>query len=443
MASSNQYMTKHEQILKYIESLKIGQKISVRQIAKKMEVSEGTAYRAIKEAENIGLVSTKERIGTVRIEKSLRFMDQLTFQEVAGIVEGKVLGGEQGLHKSLHKLVIGAMELEDMLQYIDAGSLLIVGNRVKAHIKALEQGAGVLITGGFDISEEAKYIAEREQLPVISSKYDTFTVASMINRAMFDRIIRKKIMLVEDVMSPKDKILLLKSGSQVAEWRKLADITGHERFPVVDEWNRVVGVITAKDVADAAENQPLDRFMTRNPLTVTPHTPIATAAHLMVSEGIEIVPVVDHNRKLVSVIRRPEIIRSMQLNTNQNAAGGTYEEQIWNSFTEQTNEAGQLEYTGVITPQMTNHLGTVSEGILTLLTTLAAYHMIKQQKRGDLVLDNMSLYFLRPLQLENHILLRPKVIELSRKFGKVEVEIYHHDQMAVKALLTAHVIEQG
>ena len=51
-------MTKHEQILSYIESLAIGQKISVRKIAKDLNVSEGTAYRAIKDAGQLGLVAT-------------------------------------------------------------------------------------------------------------------------------------------------------------------------------------------------------------------------------------------------------------------------------------------------------------------------------------------------------------------------------------------------
>ena len=43
--------SKHQQIIRYIESLPVGEKISVRSIAKNMEMSEGTAYRAIKEAE--------------------------------------------------------------------------------------------------------------------------------------------------------------------------------------------------------------------------------------------------------------------------------------------------------------------------------------------------------------------------------------------------------
>ncbi len=37
-------MTKHEQILDYIESLSIGSKISVRKMAKFLNVSEGTAW---------------------------------------------------------------------------------------------------------------------------------------------------------------------------------------------------------------------------------------------------------------------------------------------------------------------------------------------------------------------------------------------------------------
>ncbi|MDF2646841.1 MAG: hypothetical protein K0Q73_2646, partial [Paenibacillus sp.] len=153
--------TKHEQITKYIESLAVGTKLSVRQIAQDLDVSEGTAYRAIKEAENIGLVSTKRRIGTIRMEKKEEpVIDKLTFAEIVNVVEGVVLGGSSGIHKSLNKFVIGAMQLEAMLKYIEAGNLLIVGNRVQAHMCALSQGAGVLITGGFDTTPEVKELAD-------------------------------------------------------------------------------------------------------------------------------------------------------------------------------------------------------------------------------------------------------------------------------------------
>lgn len=134
--------TKHNQILEHINSLPVGHKISVRQIAKDLSVSEGTAYRAIKDAENKGYVSTIERVGTIRIEqKKKENIEKLTYAEVVNIVDGQVLGGREGLHKTLNKFVIGAMKLEAMMRYTEAGNLLIVGNRTNAHQLALETGA--------------------------------------------------------------------------------------------------------------------------------------------------------------------------------------------------------------------------------------------------------------------------------------------------------------
>jgi predicted transcriptional regulator len=76
-------VTKHEQLLEYIKQLEIGHKISVRQVAKALNVSDGTAYRAIKDAENQGFVSTIERVGTIRIEKKHKGnIERLTMQRL-------------------------------------------------------------------------------------------------------------------------------------------------------------------------------------------------------------------------------------------------------------------------------------------------------------------------------------------------------------------------
>ena len=42
-----------------------------QKVAKVMKVSEGTAYRAIKDAGQLGLVTTIDRVGTVRIDKRI------------------------------------------------------------------------------------------------------------------------------------------------------------------------------------------------------------------------------------------------------------------------------------------------------------------------------------------------------------------------------------
>nr|WP_323368607.1 DRTGG domain-containing protein [Radiobacillus deserti] len=261
--------TKHEQILEFIESLTVGNKISVRQIAKKLDVSEGTAYRAIKEAENQGLVSTIERVGTIRIErKNKENFENLTFAEIISIVDGQVLGGREGLYKTLNKFVIGAMKLDAMMRYTEKDSLLIIGNRTEAHELALKEGAAVLITGGFDTDDHVKKLADEKKLPIMSTSYDTFTVAAMINRAIYDQLIKKEIVLVEDIYTSLEDAYYLIHGDTLEKWYMLNETTKHSRFPVVDDKNRVIGMITSKDVIDKDRLLTVEKVMTKNPMKV-------------------------------------------------------------------------------------------------------------------------------------------------------------------------------
>jgi len=434
-------ITKHEQIIRYIVSLKPGSKISVRKIAREMEVSEGTAYRAIKEAETLGIVATKERTGTVRIEKRERQLEHLTFAEVVEIVNGRVLGGAAGLGKQLQKFVIGAMELDVMLRYIEAQSLLIVGNRYRAHIRALQQGAGVLITGGFDASDEAKKYADELCLPIISCDMDTFTVASTINRAIYDRNIKRKIVLVEDIVSINERVTTLKPTHTLTEMKRLMEESGLRQFPVTDEWNRLVGVITSTDINGESDVWTVDKLMTRNPITVNLQTSVASAAHLLVWEGIDLLPIVDVNRKLIGVLSRQEVLNALKYSQKQPQGGETIEDLILSEFEELRDSRGQLKFRGPITPQMTNNMGTVSEGVLTTLVTKAAYRAVKEWKNSDLVLDNISTYYLRPVQMESVIEICPTIIEVSRRYGKVDVEVFAGESLVAKAILAAQLIE--
>jgi predicted transcriptional regulator len=434
--------TKHEQLLQYIRELAVGTKISVRQIAKDRGVSEGTAYRALKEAEQLGLVSTKERIGTVRVDKKRRGNpEQLTFAEVLEIVQGSLLGGEQGLEKTLHKFVIGAMELDEMMGYIDAGSLLIVGNRQNAHRTALEHGAGVLVTGGFGTSDDVKQLANERQLPILTCRHDTFTVASMINRAMFDRLIKRKIMMIADLVEPSSKVGSLKLSATVADFTKRSAETGGTRFPVTDEWNRVVGMITSKDVVGSAASQTLDKLMTRRPMTVTMTTPIASAAHRMVSEGLELLPVTDRHRKLIGTIGRSEVLRAMHFEGRPSGLGETFDALMWSGMTERRDEDGRLYFTGTATPQMSGPLGTVSEGVLAALMQQAGARAVEDLRRREHVLENMTTYFLRTVPIEAVISIQPQIIEASRRYVKMEVQVAHDGELIAKAMLTAQTID--
>ncbi|MFD1779717.1 DRTGG domain-containing protein [Fredinandcohnia salidurans] len=434
--------TKHEQILQYIDTLPIGEKISVRQIAKDMKVSEGTAYRAIKDAENKGYVSTIERVGTIRIErKKKENFEKLTFAEVVNIVDGQVLGGKAGLHKTLNKFVIGAMKLEAMMRYTGAGNLLIVGNRTKAHEYALNAGAAVLITGGFDTEDEVKKLADELQLPIISSSYDTFTVATMINRAIYDQLIKKEIVLVEDILTPKTETVSLHTSDKVEKWYEHNTETGHGRYPVVDHQSKVVGMVTAKDIMGQDPNTLIEKVMTKQPMTVNGKTSVASVSHMMVWEGIEMLPVVDQSNRLQGIISRQDVLKAMQMIGRQPQVGETIDDIVTNQFVDISAD-GEAIYQCEVTPQMTNHLGTISYGVFTTIVTEAASRVLKSFKKGDLVIENMTVYFMRPVQIDSLMEIHPRVLEVGRRFGKVDVEVFHGGVVVGKAMMMAQLIER-
>ncbi len=436
--------TKHEQILQHIDQLPIGEKISVRQIAKDMGVSEGTAYRAIKEAENKGYVSTIERVGTIRIErKKKENIEKLTYAEVVNIVEGQVLGGRTGLHKTLNKFVIGAMKLDAMKRYTGAGNLLIVGNRTQAQLYALNTGAAVLITGGFDTDEDVKRLANEVELPIISTSYDTFTVATMINRAIYDQLIKKEIVLVEDILTPLESTIYLTSSDTVQKWYHLNKETGHSRFPVIDTYSKVVGMVTSKDVMGQEESVPIDKIMTRHPMTVNEKTSVASASHMMVWEGIEVLPVVNQQNRLQGIISRQDVLKALQMIGRQPQVGETIDDIVKNQFEDvQTEIKGEDIYKCGVTPQMTNYLGTISYGVFTTIVTEAANRVLRSYKKGDLVVENITIYFIKPVQIESMIEIRPKVLEVGRKFGKVDVEVFNEGIVVGKAMMMVQLIDR-
>lgn len=441
--------TKHDLILEHIESLPVGERISVRGIAKNLQVSEGTAYRAIKDAENIGLVSTIQRVGTIRIERKLKKnIERLTFGEVVRIIEGDVLGGASGLDKDLHKFVIGAMTEEAMERYITPGALLIVGNRLGAQRLALKDGAAVLITGGFDTSEEIAALADELELPVLRTTYDSFTVATMINRALSDQLIKKDIMQVSDIFMPLEKTSYLQLGDTIADYNQTSDLVGHSRFPVVNRNMRVMGVVTAKDVIGKSENQLIDRVMTRDPLTVKGNTSVASVSHQMIWDGLEMMPVVKDDLTIIGMVSRQDVMKAMQLVQRQPQMSNTISDQIIGDLQtiDTDREGNPLEtpyFKFDVTPQMVNSVGTISFGVLSELVANVAQRSIFMDQRRNTMIEQINLHYLRLIQLESEIEIHQKILELGRRSGRLDVEVYIDKMIVAKAIVVMQVMERS
>ena len=436
--------TKHQRIIEYIESLPVGEKISVRTIAKNMQLSEGTAYRAIKAAENLGIVSTIERVGTIRIErKSKDNFEKLSFGEVVKIIEGEVYGGSQGLDKILNRFVIGAMTEEAMTRYIQPESLLIIGNRDHAQLLALEQGAAVLITGGFSASKELIRRADELAIPVIGTTYDTFTVASLINRAMSDQLIKKKIMIGADIYTEFSQTNYLMLDDTVEDYRKMNHKTGNSRFPVINHSNRLVGIVTAKDVIGKSDHIVIERVMTRNPSITKLHASVASVAHSMIWNGLEMLPVVQDNMELIGIISRQDVMKAMQLAQRQPQVGNTFEDDVAESLNVVEMDTQLSKFQFKVTPQMTNNLGMLSFGVLCEVVSVASKEFISRSQRRNAVIEQLDLHYLKMIPIDSDIILQIQSLDNGRKITKLDISVYLENSIVAKAVMSSQLMERN
>ena len=436
--------SKHQQIIRYIESLPVGEKISVRSIAKNMEMSEGTAYRAIKEAENIGIVSTIERVGTIRIERKTKDnLEKLSFGEIIKIIEGEVFGGREGLDKILNRFVIGAMTLDAMTRYIQPESLVIIGNREDAQLLALNQGAAVLITGGFQATPQLIQKADELKIPLMGTTYDTFTVASLINRAMTDQLIKKKIMIVADIYNDIENTNYLRMDQTVKEYRQLSEKTGNSRFPVVNHSNRLVGVVSAKDILGKSDSLIIERIMTKNPSVSKLHASVASVAHSMIWNGLEMLPVVQDNMELIGIISRRDVMKAMQLTQRQPQVGNTFEDDVSENLEVIEVNPTNARFSFTVTPQMTNNLGMLSFGVLCEVVSVASKEFIHRCQRRNTVIEQLEMHYLRMIPIESKIAIQIQTLDIGRKVSKIDISVLLENSVVAKAIMSNQLMERN
>ena len=87
---------------------------------------------------------------------------------------------------------------------------------------------------------------------------------------------------------------------------------------VVDNYRKIIGVISDRDILRALARNPnsrtksLDQIMTRNPITVKRNTPIIDAASKMLAKRINCLPVVDDDSTVCGIVTSTDLLKSYQ-----------------------------------------------------------------------------------------------------------------------------------
>ncbi|CAM4185795.1 hypothetical protein AT575_04900 [Streptococcus penaeicida] len=426
-------MSKHQEILEYLEKLAIGKRVSVRSISNHLKVSDGTAYRAIKEAENRGIVETKPRSGTVRVERKNRMrIDKLTYTEIARISNSEVLAGHVGLSHEFSKFSIGAMTEKNIGRYLVKGGLLIVGDREEIQLLALKNHNAILVTGGFPISNRVLSTANQLGIPVMVTRYDTFTVATLINHALLNFRIKTDLKTVESALIPLDDYGYIHELDSIANFNRLAKATSNVRFPVLNKENKIAGVVSMRDIVGREPNTIIREIMSQDPIVVYPKTSLANVGQKMIFEDLNMLPVVDDDNRVMGVITRRHAMDNLK--KSPAISHNTYSEQIISEL-EEYNHFFQL----VVEPNMIDSTGNLAQGIISELLKEISVKVLTRKYQKNIIIEQMMIYFLHAAQIEDQLKIYPKIITETRRSGIVDFEIYINNQIVAKAVITSRI----
>lgn len=426
-------MSKHQKILEYLENLAVGKRVSVRSISNHLNVSDGTAYRAIKEAENRGIVETRPRSGTVRIEKKATVrIERLTYSEIARISDSEVLAGKSGLTREFSKFSIGAMTQENISRYLVKGGLLIVGDRENIQLLALENHNAILVTGGFSVSEAVIRLADELGIPVMVTNYDTFTVTTMINHALSNVRIKTDLTTVDQVYQVKAEYGFLREGDTIRDFNTLMKQTKNVRFPVVNNKNIVIGVVSMLDVVGQENSVDIKSIMSRNLIVAKPQASLANISQKMIFEDLNMLPVVADDLTLLGVITRRQAVENLQ--NLQHSSLYTYSEQMLSNL---KHEDGVYQF--VVEPAMIDHAGNFAQGVLTEFIKEISVRVLTKKHQKNIIIEQLMLYFLQAVQIDDRLVIQPRIITEKRRSSVIDFEILLDDQIVAKALVTTKI----
>ena len=160
----------------------------------------------------------------------------------------------------------------------------------------------------------------------------------------------------------------------------------------------------------------------------------------MIWEGIDLLPVSDEQGFLRGVISRQDVLKAIQTAQRQPQQGETIDDIIKTQLNQQDNDPMTMEFK--VTPQMTNAYGSISNGAYTAILEESASRGLKRNNRKDAALENFTVYFLKPVQMDSIVTIKSNILDITRKSAKVEVEVAEGNNIVGKAMLTFQLLDR-
>ena len=227
------------------------------------------------------------------------------YKTIAETIDGEVYSGNEHAHFVRGKVVIATSNPEYMADYIEDDDLLILGDREEAQMQAIRSNAScIIIGGGLEVAEEVKKLAEKRDCVIITTPFDTFSVARLINQSM----------PIKQYMTRRE-LVTFDIDDYVDDVKDVMSRVRHRDFPVLGSNGNYVGMISRRNLMNMQKKQ----------IILVDHNEKSQAV-----DGIgeaEILEIIDHHRLGSLETVSPVYFRNQPLGCTSTIIYQMYQEQ--------------------------------------------------------------------------------------------------------------------
>ena len=226
------------------------------------------------------------------------------YHNIIETLNGTLLtGNEHGIF--MHgKVEVAAGNRERVDEYIAKDDLVILGDRDEMQVRSLELDVScMIICGGSQVSKQILEMAKSRDCVLISTPYDTFTTARLINQSM----------PIRSIMT-RNNLVTFELDDYVDDIREVMSKERHRDFPVLDENGDYVGMISRRNLLS----------MQKKRVILVDHNEKTQAVDGIA--GAEILEIIDHHRLGSLETMYPVFFRNQPLGSTSSIIWSMYQE---------------------------------------------------------------------------------------------------------------------
>ena len=227
------------------------------------------------------------------------------YQNIVDTLDGTMLCGNEHAYFMKGKVVVGSANPETMEQFLEDDDLVIMGNRYDAQICARESNAScIVIAGSPQVPKTIVKMAEEKHCVLITTDYDTYTAARLINQSMPIKFFMRR-----------EQLVTFETEEYIDEVREIMSKEKHRDFPVLDEDGKYIGMISRRNLLNMKKKQ----------LILVDHNEKTQAVDGI--GGADILEIIDHHRIGSLETMSPVFFRNQPLGCTATIIYQMYQEQ--------------------------------------------------------------------------------------------------------------------